>query len=630
MGNFFSSIRNKLILYMGIASSLYFLMIIGYYFYKRATSFDKAKSEIKMLAERSVLEVNNELSKYVGIVKGLKFNFLRSDLTSVAEKDRVFNPYFEIALAENKNFLGTWYSMELSKYDDGWGNEPGRRRVSYFRDANGAIDVKIDTLEIGGIKKLTGYHKVKAARKDAIMEPYWCDYTMEGVEQFLETTLASPVLENGEFVGLVGVDLELKSFKNIVNKIKVYEQGYAFLVSNTGIYVAHPEDSLVGKTFAEVNPDEDKQYGISEKILKGEGFDFLASYDYTGEQIYLLFVPLKVEETETPWAMGFLAKKSEILGDANKDLRNSIIFALMGFVIMLLFIFIFSARLTNPLKQGVNFAKAISEGDLQTELKIHNADETGILTNSLNTMSGRLKAIISQLKESIENLGNMSLALKESSADISDKAGRQATTSESIIISVEQVAENIRNNLNNSKQTEVIASKTVETVRESNQTSQQNIGAMQEIAGKIGVISEIAFQTNILALNAAVESARAGQQGKGFAVVATEVRKLAERSRVAADEITRLTLNSVSTSEVAGDQLKKVVPEIENILKLVKEISMASSEQDAGISSINRSLNQLDQIARNNAETAQHLAQNALELNQLSVELAEMIKFFRI
>lgn len=113
-------------------------------------------------------------------------------------------------------------------------------------------------------------------------------------------------------------------------------------------------------------------------------------------------------------------------------------------------------------------------------------------------------------------------------------------------------------------------------------------------------------------------------------MVATEVRKLAERSKVAADEITRLVDQSVTKSEVADLQLSKVVPEIENILDLVKNIAYASAEQDSGISLINTEISELDLIARNNADTAENLAQNANELSLLSDELSKMIKFFRI
>lgn len=630
MRTFFSSIRNKLILYMLIASTLSFIISIAYYLSKKSAAFENAKTQINTIAENGALEIKEELARNMGIVQGLKYSFLRSDIVSVIEKDKIYNPAILSTLKENPAFLGVWYSMELNMYDNSWGDKPGRRSVSYFKNSDGSIGFKIDSLDIGGVKKLTGYHKVKEAKKDAIMEPYWCDYSKEGEEQFLETTLAAPVLKEGKFVGLVGVDLELKSFRVIVNKIKGLGEGFAFLLSNKGVYVSHPSDTIIGLTFTEVNPAEELEYKITENIGKGNKIDFLTNYDESGEQIYVLFIPLQIGETETPWSLGLVVKKSEIMHDANKDLNNSILASVAGFVILLVFVFVFTSRLTSPIKQGVLFAKSISEGDLSTEIKASTDDEIGVLSGSLNNMSVMLKKIIIQLKDSIQNIATMSRKLSKSSREISEKAGRQAGASQNIIVSIEQVASNIKNNATNAQQTEKIAENSVTTVHASKLSSKQSIDAMQSISAKIGLITDIAFQTNILALNAAVESARAGEQGKGFAVVASEVRKLAERSRLAADEITTLVRKSVSASEEADEQLSKVVPEIENILKLVKSITYANVEQDQGIAVINGEINELDVIARNNADMAQMLAQNASDLSLLSDELSKMIKFFRI
>jgi methyl-accepting chemotaxis protein len=153
---------------------------------------------------------------------------------------------------------------------------------------------------------------------------------------------------------------------------------------------------------------------------------------------------------------------------------------------------------------------------------------------------------------------------------------------------------------------------------------------MREIADKVSIISDIAFQTNILALNAAVEAARAGEQGRGFAVVAAEVRKLAERSKVAAEEIERISKKGVLLSDEAGKMLTQVVPEIERAAKLVQEIAAASVEQTSGAEQVNSALQQLNQVTQQNAAASEEMATASEELASQAEQLRDVVSYFRV
>jgi methyl-accepting chemotaxis protein len=189
---------------------------------------------------------------------------------------------------------------------------------------------------------------------------------------------------------------------------------------------------------------------------------------------------------------------------------------------------------------------------------------------------------------------------------------------------------NIRQNADNAIQTEKIATKAADDAQQGGDAVNQTVVAMKEIADKIMIIEEIARQTNLLALNAAIEAARAGEHGKGFAVVAAEVRKLAERSQIAAGEINELSTSSVDVAEKAGNVLNALVPDIRKTAELVQEISAASREQDAGAGQIAKSIQQLDAVIQQNASTSEEMASTSEELSGQSEQLAEIVSFFKV
>lgn len=155
------------------------------------------------------------------------------------------------------------------------------------------------------------------------------------------------------------------------------------------------------------------------------------------------------------------------------------------------------------------------------------------------------------------------------------------------------------------------------------------VQAMTEISQKIGIVQEIARQTDLLALNAAVEAARAGQSGKGFAIVAAEVRRLAERSKIAADEIVALSRTTSQTSQEAGAQLQALVPEIQRTTELVREILAATNEKRMGSEQINQAISDLDRVIQANAESATEASATTRVLSDAASRLRRLIAGFR-
>lgn len=307
-------------------------------------------------------------------------------------------------------------------------------------------------------------------------------------------------------------------------------------------------------------------------------------------------------------------------------------YAIIGAAMLIgILISVFITRsITRPLMDGVIVANALAAGDLTVSVEAKSKDETGQLMEAIRNMVDKLRGVVGDVISAADNVASGSQQLSSTAQQLSQGAAEQAASAEEISSSMEEMTSSIRQNSDNSSQTEKIAVKSASNAMEGGKAVTETVAAMKAIAIKISIIEEIARQTNLLALNAAIEAARAGEHGKGFAVVASEVRKLAERSQVAAGEISTLSSRSVQVAEGAGQMLDKMVPDIQKTSELVQEISASSREQDTGAGQISRAIQQLDGVIQQNASASEEMASTSEELSGQAEQLKDAISFFRI
>ncbi|MGB4073944.1 methyl-accepting chemotaxis protein [Pseudomonas sp.] len=278
---------------------------------------------------------------------------------------------------------------------------------------------------------------------------------------------------------------------------------------------------------------------------------------------------------------------------------------------------------------AADVVRRVAEGDLTVEVELRGNDSSSLLA-AMKQMTEKLRTIMGDVRMTADSLASASEQVAASAQALSQNASEQAASVEETSASVEEIAATVSQNSENAKITDGMASQSSKDAVEGGAAVREMVNAMRQIAGKIGIIDDIAYQTNLLALNAAIEAARAGDHGKGFAVVAAEVRKLAERSQVAAQEIGSVASDSVTLAERAGQLLEQMVPSIRKTADLVQEISAASREQNTGLEQINQAVGQLAQITQVNASASEELSSTSEEMSGQAIQLQEMIQFFQL
>ena len=269
----------------------------------------------------------------------------------------------------------------------------------------------------------------------------------------------------------------------------------------------------------------------------------------------------------------------------------------------------------------------IAQGDLTQTVVASNENS---LLSAMRDMNLRLSQMIGEVRSAADGLASASEQVSAASSTLSQNSTEQAASVEETSASIEQITATVAQNAENAQITDNMATKSASEAREGGRTVKETVNAMKDIADKVKIIDAIAYQTNLLALNAAIEAARAGDHGKGFAVVAAEVRKLAERSQVAAQEIGELAGSSVQLAANAGDVLDQMLPAIGQTADLVKEITAASREQRAGLDQINSAIGQLSQATQTNAAASEELSATAEEMSAQATQLQQLMTFFQV
>ena len=438
---------------------------------------------------------------------------------------------------------------------------------------------------------------VQIARIQNNVDSYTQDQMM-----LLSSMVENIALSDDESVNISMLETNLRS-------IVLFETGYLFIINDLGEVVLNPvggmADEEVARKYYSVPSDK------AERIKLGDWLGYIHKVKNTNYSI-VAKLPTQI---------------------ANKEItfKKMAIFLTVLFFITPLFIILlaFSKTITEPLKAGLSAALKITEGDLKAKFDFKSKDEIGVMAANMRDMTEKIAQVIGEIKVGANEIHETGNEISTSTQQVSDGANMQAATVEEIASTVHQIRDQFTDATNKAQKTGKVAKLTITKLEVLDKTSSDSLKAIQQMADKLDVISKIAFKHNLLALNAAVEAARAGDHGKGFAVVAAEVRRLAVKSKISAQEIIDLIQQSASVTEDTVSQMQQLVPDIKQSTSLIEEISASIFDLNEALNQINSAVQTLNNVTQQNAASAEEMHASAETLQHNSNSFVELISYFK-
>ena len=583
--------------------SMFAICIMVYILYFPQYEKRFLKAEESNINNLTVILENRILSLYG------KVNILCSYLEKETDTNKLQNIFSNI-VDNDKDIMNIYYGGRIPYKDGG-----------YMLNTVGKLAADYDQTSRGWYKEA-----LKSKDNIAVSEPY---IDIIDPSNPIVITFSKAIYDNGNLLGIVGVDM---LFSKIVEDLEIIKDYELNIINHSGLYLHSPNKSYILK-----------QNIFDDSIISKHKDNIINNSNYGWVEKDKAYISVSAK------GMPYILIVSTPTNDLKKSLISLMIVLIAVLIVLssieLCLVLIVAKPISSTLENTIKIIESMSKGNFNISFKdkeLNKKDQMGDVMRALNSMQNKLGDIIYSMKKEINGINDSVNIITNGSVNLSDRANSQASSLEELASSVEFVLSSLREtakNASNAKSmSENVSNATKNGVDAINNTS-ENMNEISEASKKISeitnTIESIALQTNILALNASVEAARAGEQGKGFAVVASEVRNLALNVGNAAKDISGIveeTIRKIDNGKISVKASSYTLNQIENsvndVLKLLIDISNAIINEEDSISQINAAVVELNNITQENSKIAEDGANASKNVLDKSKNIVNEVSYF--